>query len=73
MIILLPWPFGMALALAGFAVAAAGLWLARRSDAAVRRTLNSMSPDERREWRGWWLEDRNAAEDWLRKRVRENL
>lgn len=48
-------------------------WFRRRWDAKatslwgeeVRVALASMTREERREWRMWWLKDARAAEAWL--------
>lgn len=54
-----------AFAVSWLVVGAVQAWWGRKMTKAWRRQLATMTPDERREWRAWWVRDQDAAEAWM--------
>lgn len=63
----------LSLIVAGWARNAWARQDAARWSAGVRKALAGMTPEQRREWRMWWLRDAFAAEEWLRQRTKEAI
>lgn len=54
-----------AFAVSWIIVSAVQNWWRSYVTKAWRRQLDTMTPEQRREWRAWWVRDSAAAEAWM--------